>query len=594
MPAARARQPRARAAGHDRDVELAAQPDELDDLGRRRRAARRRAAGPPRGRRSRRAGTTRGRPGSVSSRTSGSRASIARSRPGPSPRTAVAVAASFAMRGQYGAAAGVGSRPCPGWSAARSPLPSPCSSSLATGTAAAGPRRRATTPPRRDPPASRGEPGRRGPPDDRRDRDRARHRRTARACRCGRPTSSARGSTSARAALRGYVVDHGAEPLRRGHRPDRAQHRHGPARRAAPGRRSPSTATAVAPRIDDQTIVVPLGGVLPDGATTTVKVRFARDAADDARRLELAVHPRERHRQPLPLDPVGQPRDAVRPPQPRRPVRDAGQPARRLTSDHGPTSRCGVATTGTRTSRSADGADPGVRGDQRPRPRRHALAADYRTASATVGDTIVRVLLPARARRRPRCSTPRQGRAHASSRRGSGPTRTRAQDRPVRRRLRHGGPGRRLDPDRRRRREPHLPRHPRGRPPVVLRARRQRPGPRAVRRRGDDRLSSRAASSALRRGSRCGTATLDRSIYRYSLDLLLRAGLHPGRQPARRRARRDGLDDVLGGRCAATSPTTAGACRTRGRCSTRSTTRRRSTSRRAGARASRSSTEAPP
>ena len=52
----------------------------------------------------------------------------------------------------------------------------------------------------------------------------------------------------------------------------------------------------------------------------------------------------------------------------------------------------------------------------------------------------------------------------------------------------------------------------------------------------------------MRRASRCATAPLDRSIYRYGYDLLLRAGLHPGRQPHRQCAQEDGLDRVLGSR----------------------------------------------
>ena len=74
---------------------------------------------------------------------------------------------------------------------------------------------------------------------------------------------------------------------------------------------------------DDQTIVVPLGGVLPSGGTTVVRVRVRGDAADLAVRLQLAVHEGERHRRPVPLAAVGQPHDAVRPPEPRRPVRHA-------------------------------------------------------------------------------------------------------------------------------------------------------------------------------------------------------------------------------------------------------------------------------
>ena len=42
-------------------------------------------------------------------------------------------------------------------------------------------------------------------------------------------------------------------------------------------------------------------------ATAIVRVRYARHAAHQPERLELAVHPGQRHRRPVPLAPVGQP-----------------------------------------------------------------------------------------------------------------------------------------------------------------------------------------------------------------------------------------------------------------------------------------------
>ena len=86
--------------------------------------------------------------------------------------------------------------------------------------------------------------------------------------------------------------------------------------------------------------------------------------------------------------------------------------------------------------------------------------------------------------------------------------------RPDRRRLRDGVAGPDVDPDRRR--QPALSRRPRDRPPVVLRDRRQRPGAPAVRRRGGRPTSSPATCLGLRRASRCSTARLDLTIYRYS------------------------------------------------------------------------------
>ena len=63
----------------------------------------------------------------------------------------------------------------------------------------------------------------------------------------------------------------------------------------------------------------------------------------------------------------------------------------------------------------------------------------------------------------------------------------------------------------------------------------------------DEAAADFAARSVLgmRRASRCATSTLDRSIYAVHVGLLLRDGLHPGRQPARRHAKADGFGRVL-------------------------------------------------
>ena len=76
----------------------------------------------------------------------------------------------------------------------------------------------------------------------------------------------------------------------------------------------------------DQTIVVPLGGILPVDATTRIRVRFHATASQQPVRLELAVRQGERDHRPLPLAAVGQPQDRLRPAEPRRPVRDAVEP----------------------------------------------------------------------------------------------------------------------------------------------------------------------------------------------------------------------------------------------------------------------------
>ena len=120
------------------------------------------------------------------------------------------------------------------------------------------------------------------------------------------------------------------------------------------------------------------------------------------------------------------------------------------------------------------------------------------------------------------------------------------QGRPVGRRLRHGIAGPDLDPDRSGLGQPALPGRPRDGPPVVLRARRQRPGARAVHRRGRRRLR-RPLRPGAQRASRCSTGRLDLSIYPYSATCYYETDLHPGRQPARRGPPADGLDRLLGG-----------------------------------------------
>ena len=88
-----------------------------------------------------------------------------------------------------------------------------------------------------------------------------------------------------------------------------------------------SEGKAVAARVHDQTIHVPLGGILGPGQSVDVTVAYSATLRSSTQRLELAVHADERHRRRPSLDPVDQPRRAVRPAEPRRPVHHPGQPA---------------------------------------------------------------------------------------------------------------------------------------------------------------------------------------------------------------------------------------------------------------------------
>ncbi len=146
--------------------------------------------------------------------------------------------------------------------------------------------------------------------------------------------------------------------------------------------------TAVAARVDDQTIVVPLGGVLPDGATTTVKVGFRatlRSTLGGSSWLFTRANgivnlyrwiPWVSRRTPFDRPNHGDP--FVTPVSPR--VRLT------LITDR----RMRVATTGRRTAVSDDGLTQ-VFEATNVRDLTTALAPDYRTLSATVGDNIVRV-----------------------------------------------------------------------------------------------------------------------------------------------------------------------------------------------------------
>jgi hypothetical protein len=146
--------------------------------------------------------------------------------------------------------------------------------------------------------------------------------------------------------------------------------------------------TAVTPRIDDQTIVVPLGGVLPDGATTTVKVRFGatlRTTLGGSSWLFTRANGIANLYRWIPWVSKRTPFDR---PNHGDPFVTPVSPHVRLTLVTDRPMR--VATTGTRTAVSADGLTQVFEATD-VRDMTTALARDYRTVSATVGDNIVRV-----------------------------------------------------------------------------------------------------------------------------------------------------------------------------------------------------------
>ena len=344
--------------------------------------------------------------------------------------------------------------------------------------------------------------------------------------------------------------------------------------------------TPVRATLHDQTITVPFGGVLAPGGDRRRPGAVPRDPALDHRRLDVAVHARQRRHQPLPLGAVGQPRDPVRPPQLRRPVRDARQPAG---DPPAPDRRPGHG----RREREPDLAlrrrpRDHVGRDQRPRPRRQRRRRLPDAHAPGRRHEAGRAHPPRRAGRRDRGR--RGDRPRRSSRRGSALPVARAADRPVVGRRRHGRSGHRVDPAEPVRREPALPADARGRAPVVLRARRQRPGPRAVRRRGAGRRRRalphrhppRVALRLGRRSTSRSTATAAAATTSRSTSRAATCSTTPAGASARRRS---------SPRCAATSPTTAGSSSTRGPCSTPSMPQPRCTSPVAGAPGSRRCTD---
>ena len=137
--------------------------------------------------------------------------------------------------------------------------------------------------------------------------------------------------------------------------------------------------------------IVPLGGILGPAQSVDGPVAYSRDAPQHAHRLELAVHPDERHRRRPSLDPVGQPRRPVRPAEPRRPVRHAGQPARPR-RDH---ERPARSPTPRPASRSRKSGLTTTFEATNVRDFAFTAAPDYRSISATVGGVTRPRLLPA-------------------------------------------------------------------------------------------------------------------------------------------------------------------------------------------------------
>ena len=144
-------------------------------------------------------------------------------------------------------------------------------------------------------------------------------------------------------------------------------------------------------RIDDQTLIVPLGGVLAPGATVRVRViyhatlRTTTPARTGSSRAPTASSS-------LPRDPVGQPGAPVRAPEPRRPVHHAEQPAGQAHDDRPHDT---VAPQRDAHLRLRERPDPDVRRHQRARPADRDGAGLPRLDDA-VGDTRIRVLPGAR------------------------------------------------------------------------------------------------------------------------------------------------------------------------------------------------------
>jgi hypothetical protein len=146
--------------------------------------------------------------------------------------------------------------------------------------------------------------------------------------------------------------------------------------------------TPVDARVDDQTIIVPLGGVLPAGASTTVRVGFGatlRSSLTGSSWLFTRVNGISNLYRWIPWVSRATPFDR---PNHGDPFVTPVSPAVRVAfiTDV----PVDVATTGRRVSVSADGLTQVFEAEQ-VRDVTTAIARSYRSASATVGDTVVRV-----------------------------------------------------------------------------------------------------------------------------------------------------------------------------------------------------------
>ena len=239
---------------------------------------------------------------------------------------------------------------------------------------------------------------------------------------------------------------------------------------------------AATPTVKDQTILVPLGGILPDGATTTVRIAFSattRRTLSGSNWLFTRANGVIQLYRWLPWISAARPFNR---PNHGDPFVTVNSPSVRVQIHVDRTMRLAtsgrrIATNGlTSTWVASDVRDFTV-----------AASPSWTVRTQKVGSTLVRVyafpggngrsLMTLAVRALKRYRTPDGRLSVPDVRRGR-----------ERRRVGPRVAGDDLDPARADVRPAPLARQPRGRPPVVLRARRQRPGPPAVRRRGDGRL----------------------------------------------------------------------------------------------------------
>ena len=226
-------------------------------------------------------------------------------------------------------------------------------------------------------------------------------------------------------AVLGRLDGDDPEHVGRRDRPGRAQHDRRPPRRRCGSDRDRSTGARSTATVSDQTIVVPLGGILPAGATTTVRVSYRATLRSTTCGLRLAVHPGQRDRRPVSLAAVGQPPDRRSTgPNHGDPFVTPSSRARRG-PDRRPTGGSSCATTGDRSVGLGRRADPDIRGHATSATSRSPPRTDYRTGVARrSAATTVRVWYrpgrpgAAHARRR-------RGRVRGAARHGSAPIRTR-------------------------------------------------------------------------------------------------------------------------------------------------------------------------